>query len=328
MLNLHTMKSKILLLIALFSGLFACKNDIDINAPYKDIPIVYGFLDQNQSVQYIRIEKLYQNSGNQSTAEGAKIADSLYFDSLVVKLINIVNKDTFLCSKVDTIPKDSGFFSNARNTLYACKIPKNNNANEIYELHIYYPKKNKQFTATTPIVKDATIYPRTTVFNLDPKIRHTFQFRFKTGRNSALYDLKIQYVYKEMNAADTSQFELKTVEYDLAKNKDYAPEKDYPENILSRTFVEYIKARIPADPSKVRRSVNLVFTAFGGAPEFRTMLDLSKPNLSIVQKNPQYSNISNGGLGIFSSRNFTNREQEFDIATIVLLSKELPNFIY
>jgi len=326
MLNLHTMKSKILLVITLFSGLFACKNDIDINAPYKDIPIVYGFLDQNQSVQYIRIEKLYQNSGNQSTAEGAKISDSLYFDSLVVKLINIVNKDTFVCTRVDSIPKDSGFFSNARNTLYACKIPKNNNANEVYELNIYYPKKNISFTASTPIVKDAIIYARTTVFNLDPKIRHTFQFRFKTGRNSALYDLKIQYVYKEMNVSDTSIFEFKTIEYDLAKNKDYFPERDYPENILSRTFVDYIKARIPADASKIRKSVHLVFSAYGGAPEFRTMLDLSKPNLSIVQKNPQYSNISNGGLGIFSSRNFTSRVQEFDAATISLLSKELPNF--
>jgi hypothetical protein len=58
------------------------------------------------------------------------------------------------------------------------------------------------------------------------------------------------------------------------------------------------------------------------------MIDLSKPNLSIVQKNPQYSNISNGGLGIFSSRNFNNRMQEFDISTIILLSQELPNFTF
>ena len=327
MLNLHTMKSKILLVITLFSGLFACKNDIDINAPYKDIPIVYAFLDQNQATQFLRIEKLYQNSGNQSTAEGAQIADSLYFDSVIVKLINIVSKDTFLCTRVDTIPKDTGFFSNARNTLYACKLPKNNNANEIYELIIYLPKKDKYFTSRTPLVKDAIIYARTTVLRYDvPK--HTFQFRFKSGRNAALYDLNINYTYKEMNANDTSIFEFKTINYELAKARDFEADRDYTLNVSSTAFIDYMKARIPVNSNKIRRSINIEFSTFGGAPEFRTMIDLSKPNLSIVQKNPQYSNISNGGLGIFSSRNFNNRMQEFDISTIILLSQELPNFTF
>ncbi|MCG9880183.1 MAG: hypothetical protein MH472_06255 [Bacteroidia bacterium] len=321
------MNLKNFLLLAILTSLFACKNDIDINAPYKDIPIVYGFLDQNQEVQFIRIEKLYQNSGTLSTDQGAKIADSLYFDSLVVKIINIVSKDTFLCSRVDTISKDSGFFSNARNTLYACKLPRNNNANEIYQLSIYYPKKNLYFTATTPVVKDATIYPRRTVFRNDIP-NHIFQFRFKTGRNSALYDLKVEFVYKEMNAADTNIFEFKTIVYDLAKSKDYQPERDVTENIVSRNYINYLKERIPADPSKVRRSMHVNFTTYGGAPEFRTMLDLNTPNLSIVQKNPQYSNISNGGIGIFSSRNYGERIQEFDFSTIILLSQELPNFVY
>ena len=327
MLNLRTMKSRIFLLLSLFSGLIACKNDIDINAPYKNIPIVYGFLDQNEATQFIRIEKLYQNSGTQSTAEGAQIADSMYFDSLVVKVINIVSKDTFLCTRVDTIPKDSGFFSNARNTLYACKIPKNNNANEIYELSIYYPKNNIYFTASTPLVKDDIIYARTTVFSTDVS-NHIFQFRFKTGRNSALYNLNIKYVYKEMNAADTNIFEFKTIDYDLAKNKDFSPDRDVTENIITRNYINYLKARIPADPNKIRRSIHLEFITYGGAPEFRTMLDLNKPNLSIVQKNPQYSNISNGGLGIFSSRNYTARIQPFDISTVILLSQELPNYTY
>lgn len=327
MLNLHPMNLRIVLIITLFSGLLGCKNDIDINAPYKDIPIVYGFLDQNQATQFLRIEKLYQNSVNQSTAEGAQIADSLYFDSVIVKLINIVSKDTFLCTRVDTIPKDSGFFSNARNTLYACKLPRNNNANEIYVLSIYLPKKDKYFTAQTPLVKDAIIYVRTTVLRNDVP-RHTFQFRFKSGRNSALYDLNIKYIYKEMNAADTNIFEFKTIDYELAKARDFEADRDYTTNVSSINFIDYLKARIPNDPSKIRRSINLEFSTFGGAQEFRTLLDLSRPNLSIVQKNPQYSNISNGGLGIFSSRNFNSRTQEFDISTIILLSRELPNFTY
>ena len=74
------MKLRIFSFLAALIVLSACKNEIDINAPYKDIPVVYGFLDQNQATQYIRIQKLYQNAANQTTDQGAKIADSLYFD--------------------------------------------------------------------------------------------------------------------------------------------------------------------------------------------------------------------------------------------------------
>ena len=114
----------------------------------------------------------------------------------------------------------------------------------------------------------------------------------------------------------------------MAKSKDYQPDRDVTENIVSRTFINYLKERIPLDPSKKRRSMHVNFTTYGGAAEFRTMLDLNTPNLSIVQKNPQYSNISNGGIGIFSSRNYGDRIQEFDFSTIILLSQELPNFVY
>jgi hypothetical protein len=89
----------------LFSVLVACSNDIEINAPYQDIAVVYSFLDQNEPVQYIRIEKVYQNNASLSTAEGAKLSDSLYFDSLEVSLTNVNTKSIYPCTKVDTIPK-------------------------------------------------------------------------------------------------------------------------------------------------------------------------------------------------------------------------------
>ena len=89
------MNLKNLLGVMLLTSLFACKNDIDINAPYKDVAIVYGFLDQNQGTQYIRIEKLYQNSSTQTTAEGAQYPDSLYFDSLYVKITNLATKQIY-----------------------------------------------------------------------------------------------------------------------------------------------------------------------------------------------------------------------------------------
>ncbi len=314
--------------------LLGCKNDIDINAPYKDVAIVYGFLNQNEPIQYIRIQKLYQNASTTSTQEGAQIADSLYFDSLVVNLINI-NKavpDTFHCYRVDSIPKDSGFFTKDRNTFYATSIPKNNAANEIYVLDIYYPKKKAHFSAKTMLVKDATIEPRKLVLKYnDPKFpNHTFVFKFMSGKNAYLYDLGVRFTYKEMDINDTSIFTLKYVDFNVVRSIAYQPENLFTQSISSKAFIDNLKAEILPNANKTRRTISVTFRTYGGSQEFQTMLDLTKPDLTVVQKNPLYSNIepTQLGIGIFSSRNYVERVMEIDPSALLLLSKELPNFTY
>lgn len=37
----------------------SCETDFDINADWKDITVVYGALNQNDSIHYIRIQKLF-----------------------------------------------------------------------------------------------------------------------------------------------------------------------------------------------------------------------------------------------------------------------------
>ncbi|MBC7383508.1 MAG: hypothetical protein H7296_11055 [Bacteroidia bacterium] len=317
------MKVKIILFISFTITLFGCKNDLVINAPYKDIAIIYSFLDQNEPVQFIRIEKLYQNNATTNTTEGAQIADSLYFDTLVVKLINIVSRDTFYCYRVDSIPKDKGFFSSAKNTLYATKIPQNNNADEVYQLHITNPKDNKTFISKTSLVKDAAIDNRKIVINLVTP-NHTFAFRFTPGRNAALYDLIVRFQYKEMIKSDTNNFEIKNVDYFVAKSAAISGSLE-KSTIVSREYMNYLRGKIVEDNTKVRRSLAIIYQAYGGSAEFASLLDLSKPNLSVVQKNPEYSNVSNA-IGIFSSRNFVELKMETDPTNLLLIESNLPNF--
>lgn len=315
---------KNLLVIILLTLVVGCKNDIDINAPYKDIAIVYGFLDQNEPIQYIRIQKLYQNTTNLTTAQGAQIADSLYFDSLYVKVTNITQNLEYVCYRVDTFPKDSGFFASTRNPFYAFSMPKNNSANDKYGLDIFYPKKNVHFYSQTNLIKDAIIPKRKILIKLDPS-NHSFTFRFTPATNAAMYDLIVRFTYKEWSKANPSVSDFKTVDYQIAKSNVYKAEKETTLSISSTNYVNYLKSQIPIDDSKLRQTASITYSAYGGGAEFRTLLDLSKPNLSIVQKNPTYSNITNG-IGIFSSRNFTKQEQDLDAFTEDLLNTELPNF--
>src|SRR5690242_20706024 len=54
-----------------------CKNDLNVLAPYKDIPVVYGLLDQKDSVHYIRVNKAFEGSGDAYTM--AKQYDSINY---------------------------------------------------------------------------------------------------------------------------------------------------------------------------------------------------------------------------------------------------------
>jgi hypothetical protein len=317
----------------LFSVLVACSNDIEINAPYQDIAVVYSFLDQNEPVQYIRIEKVYQNNASLSTAEGAKLSDSLYFDSLEVSLTNVNTKSIYPCTKVDTIPKQAasdttGIFGNSKHFLYACKIPKNTNQEEddVYQLLIKVPKSGKIFRATTKIVKDARIEARTIPLRIVPA-NTAFPFRFVTGKNSFLYDLIVRYKYKEMQASDTSVFEYKHIDYYIQRSKRYTYSlSTNTESVVSVQFIAHLKSNLKYDVSKTRRTMGIEFIAYGGSEELRDYIDLNKPNTSIVPKNTEYTNIENG-KGIFSSRNYTVQSGVIlDEFSFEVLRKELPNF--
>ncbi len=311
---------KLIILILLGITFNSCKNDLEINAPYEDTAIVYGFLDQNQPVQYIRIQKLYQNDANLTTSAGAKIADSLYFDSLVVTLTE--GSKSYPCHKIDTIFKDSGFFGNQKHYLYAVSIPKNNEIDERYQLLIFHPKSGRTFRSSTAIVKDAAIEART--IPIRPNINnHAFPFRYTAGKNSFLYDLVIRLNYREMDKNDTNISQVKYYDYYVKRSSVYSDR----ETVSSITFINSLKASIPLDNTKIRRVIGIHFIAFGGSKEFKELLDLSKPNTSIVQKKTEYTNIENG-LGIFTSRNYTiQTNMTLDNESRTVLADNLPNFV-
>ena len=58
---------------------YSCSNEVEVIGVWKDIPVVYGIINSQDSVHYIRIERAYLPP-NQSALEVAKITDSLYYD--------------------------------------------------------------------------------------------------------------------------------------------------------------------------------------------------------------------------------------------------------
>lgn len=86
----------------IFGALFAlfltnsCSNDFDLVSKWKQIPVVYGFLDSEEPINYIRVEKAFLDPKTNALIL-AQNADSLYFgaNEIVVRLYEVTGTAAF-----------------------------------------------------------------------------------------------------------------------------------------------------------------------------------------------------------------------------------------
>ena len=91
------MKNNFLVLL-LFLGLVACKNDLKLNAPYREIPSIYAVLCPQDNLHMIRVNKVFLGEGDANVM--AKVADSVNYPAgeLSITLDRYVNgKQDFAC---------------------------------------------------------------------------------------------------------------------------------------------------------------------------------------------------------------------------------------
>ena len=131
---------KIAIFLLLISTLFmACETDFEVNADWKEVMVVYGLLDQSETLQYIKINKAYLGEGD--AMQMASVADSVNYnpENLEVKIFKVKDGvfgsiDTLgFVTLYDTIlEKEDGLFATDENIIYT--TPSNffltNNADE------------------------------------------------------------------------------------------------------------------------------------------------------------------------------------------------------
>src|ERR1041384_3099859 len=79
------------LCLLILLGLGACRNDLKLNAPYREMPSIYAVLNPDDTVQIIRINKVFLGEGDANVM--AKVADSVNYgtDELTVTLTRSVS---------------------------------------------------------------------------------------------------------------------------------------------------------------------------------------------------------------------------------------------
>lgn len=294
-------------------GLAACDNDVPINAPYEKDAVVYGLLDKGDSIHYVKVNKSFISKGNDAR-QVARNRDSLLFgEQIRVRLQEIqegeVQENHTLFR--DTLQnREPGLFPDPEHVLYRTP-PVNLKVNARYKLVIDQLKEGESVTAQTAIVGDVNyIFPppqlpgsRSATFPVG--FNDELEFEYKPDSRSHFYTLLVATIVTTVDTT-TGQTMQDTARWPIYRQRQV--DRDLEVQRETQAFFENLGQQLNSDPDLVRPldSVETRVIVAGGTEDLYTYLQVSQPSLGIVQKRPEFTNLSSG-RGIFASR----RRQRF-----------------
>jgi hypothetical protein len=302
------MKNTLLILfLAAFLG--SCSTDFETNAPWKEITVVYGLLNPNDAVQYIRIGKAFLGEGNAYTM--AQVDDSInYGDVLDVKIERFLNgnlMETHVLNRIDSIPKDlNGIFAAPHMVLYADINRFDTLVNEsIYKLTVTNRETGNVVTASTKTIENFSIGlpTRTYTANLTGSVP-TLTWKLKPSARGKIYGIT-QYINYLETDTTTHITVAKSVEWYIAdKLTSGNSNTDVTFPFAKEDFYRLLGADCEVNPNVVRTLAANPLDVYisAGTEELYTYMQVTEQNSGIVQDKPLYSNIENG-VGLFTSRN-------------------------
>lgn len=354
--------SKITAIALLSVGLFnSCKNDLKIIAPYKEIPQVHAILTPQDSMQMIRINKVFLGEGN--AAEMAKVPDSVNYKAgeLTVWLERFWYGDKVGANVGDTkmelyfrdtlIQINEGAFSTTQRVYVL-----NDRLHEsgTYKLFIKNNHTGNVFTASANSIEPppltglppfaAPFYPYTPqpgdpdyFFTDFSNFNTTYSIRSKASNGGYLHDLTIRLFYYD-SIAPTTQIPTGRID----KSYDYAffPKQLYEQQDIGATkyflftfkslnlfaeFASELKKRGNPSGFRGRKVFRVDFISYAVPQEYYDYLQFSAPSLSFAQEKPLYSNFDNkAALGIFT---FRSRRSVAKVPALVFVD-EFANNVY
>lgn len=333
--------------IAVASLLFLrCSNKLDILAPYKESVSVYGLLNQNDSVQYIRIQRVYLGEGNAITM--AQNEDSCYFKPGDIKAtlerykngaqISVDNPATTNMEIVLAeayVQLQPGVFST--NQL----IYKTNHAiyedGSTYKLVVHSNKTGKEFTS--PAIgligdfKSGLVYAQQgSILTNNPVTQPTptvalvpsngnMKCKFASPSNAAVCGLIVRFFFTETpySGPAVQKYIDINLGVDYLENSNGGQEVDFGYN--GDGMLHNIANAIPVDANiNTRRADSIQFILNGGGYDV-ALYNQVNTSTSLSQTKPFYTNIK-GGVGVFSCRKEFKLVKKIGQTSIIRLSSD------
>jgi hypothetical protein len=325
----------------LILALYSCRNDLKLNAPYKEIPLVYAVLSPQEAEHKIRVNKIFLGEGDANIM--AKVADSVNYKegeiSVVLERFDYWNRDLQLDAGLNT--RTIVFTERVVNTLEGAfnssqRIYVNSDklyTNGVYKLTIknnhtgnVFSSKAISFDTLTRLT--GTGYWAASLLNppmypFPPNTPPDQYIDYSTG--SSPIQKKVNYYPADTNVKICQQL-IRLHFYDSLvtgeksyRYVDFMGINQYPKDaatvagnkMLIRSFTPAeIFSAVGIGLSKMnlpdvigRKMYKVEYIIYGSTQEFSDYLQYSAPSLNIAQQKPLYSNFENSAaLGIFTFR--------------------------
>ncbi len=276
--------------------LFSCNKQIDINAPYKDITVIYGLLDANEDTNWVRVQRGYL--GKESASASFNEPDSLYYRNAKVILRSYdVNSrslmDTTILIEDNSIMLNPGIFTTESHRVY--HTTDSIYSNREYEIVVRKPEYDLVASGKTFIVEPMKlIIPNVSANNFRGRIK------WSSPSRASLYQIYLSFYYTEHDTS-TDQTQQKALDFYLGKKK-----RGFNELVIqSSVFFGLIRDRLNIDHNKFRFFNKIRITVWAADNHLETFINLNAPSIGIGQIRPVFKDIENG-TGIFSSRTSVN----------------------
>ena len=313
----------------LFTSIFfSCTIDVDLYADYKDEGIIYALLNPRADTNYVKITRAFCGTNDNliNANEVALIADSSNYpgklDARIIELSSTHNgpyKPTGREIVLDTITlhdKEEGLFYSPDQLLYYTTEPfhTGTGANRYkYRLRVIKPNGDS-LTAVTSMVgnEEFTILTGGVNFKYAPS-NATGKINFKADGNASLYEVSMQFNYREQKAGQGMKrknvrrsFDARTIdEFTNIEGTDNCYYLEYSVNWLFNALTTAIGGDTIHDANhpEVSRYLDdfiISITAAGDDLAYYFLAHEAQAN-SPTSLITTYTNIE-GGYGLFSSR--------------------------
>lgn len=328
----------------------SCKDDIDFAGDHVETPVLFGLLDKNDSLHYVKLTRTFGGSNN--SIDVALIADSSYFqnaeivveewaslppNNVFTKVRSWILKDTVLTNKV------AGAFYSPNQKVYYFQTQAYNALNQpaIGDQNPLVALKDE---ATYKII--ANINGGQIVVNGETKLvtgmsiaspssngNYSFvktvngvkeyngaSLKCNNG-NAQVIDARIQFFFNEYYGSTPVEksFTWKVGEY----NGDAVQGTTSSFSANGETFYQLVSQNCTNDPTITKRqmtSIRLIMT--GGSEDLNKYILVNQPSSSLAQNKPTFTNLTrtDGGpvIGLFSSRMTTKQDK-------AVFNPSLPN---
>ena len=310
--------------------LLGCSTELDINDEYKDVTIVYGLLNQRDSLHFLKINKAFLGEGD--AFQMALVADSSEYrgeaiQSAVVERVNAAGAVVETYTLRDTLVsnREPGTFYAPEQKLYyfrtpfAQELPPGTNGTPMYlwqddTYRLSLVVNGRAITATAPITND---YPIDAVdFNTEPnqssnrvRLRNdqgtsyvNYEFNWKSRADCKRYEVSYRFRYDEVVGGDTIP---KSITRRIGTKVSSFQNEDMAILLSGESFFSAINSQIKSEPGwqnatrRIFRGLDFLTTVAND--DYHIYLTLSEPVTGIVNERPVYSNID-GAYGGGGSR--------------------------